>query len=86
MQQEVEALVRASISVVVLMHSYGGQVGSSLKIKDLTASARKEKGLEGGVEAFVWYASAAPPENVSFRQMVAGKIPDFDVCKVCTVQ
>ncbi|KAI9685213.1 MAG: hypothetical protein M1822_004800 [Bathelium mastoideum] len=79
-QAKVEALVSQSKRVVVLMHSYGGQVGTSLKIKDLTVAARREKGLEGGVEYFLWYGSAALPENMSFRQVSGGTIPDYDQC------
>lgn len=84
-QQEVETLVDQSKHVLILMHSYGGQVGSSLKIKDLMVTARKAKGLEGGVEYLLWYGSVGLPEGVSFRQMNGGTIPDFDQCMVSNV-
>ena len=83
-QAEIDSLVNHSQRVVVLLYSYGGQVGSSLNVKNLTTSARKGKGLDGGLECFLWYASAALPENVTFRQSVGGNVPEFDECMVCS--
>ena len=44
----VAALVEAGEDVIMLMHSYGGAVGTDA-VRDLTASSRNARGLSGGV-------------------------------------
>ena len=44
----VAALVEAGEDVIMLMHSYGGEVGTDA-VRDLTASSRRAQGLPGGV-------------------------------------
>ena len=48
-RSEVKALVDGGKAVVVVMHSYGGLVGSEAVLKDLSFSQRQSEGLPGGV-------------------------------------
>lgn len=46
---QVQTLVDEGKTVVVVMHSYGGLVGSEAVLKDLSFDQRKSNGLSGGV-------------------------------------
>ncbi|KAG8531192.1 uncharacterized protein KY384_004550 [Bacidia gigantensis] len=56
-------------TVVVVMHSYGGLVGSEAVAKDLVYADRKARGLAGGVIHLFFYAAFLLPEG----QSVLGK-------------
>lgn len=57
-RQVVTGLVDAGRSVVVIMHSYGGQVGTNSLI-GLGVEARKQQGLSGGVIKLIYLAAQA---------------------------
>ncbi|KAJ5611509.1 hypothetical protein N7528_008614 [Penicillium herquei] len=54
----VTELVDAGRSIVAVMHSYGGQVGTNALV-GLGAEARKQQGLPGGITRLVYIAGAA---------------------------
>lgn len=60
----VEGLVETGRDVVVLMHSYGGQVGTNCLVR-LGAETRKRRGLTGGVTRLVYIAAFAATEGSS---------------------
>ncbi|OGM42347.1 hypothetical protein ABOM_007906 [Aspergillus bombycis] len=53
----VESLVFAGRTVVVIMHSYGGQVGTNA-VLDLGLNGRKKRGLTGGVSHLVYMCAS----------------------------
>ncbi|KAI1417266.1 hypothetical protein F5Y13DRAFT_202801 [Hypoxylon sp. FL1857] len=66
------SLVEAGRAVAVLMHSYGGHVGTNA-IYGLSKNARAAKGLsgEGGVSHLIYMAASALPEGKSPTDKVA---------------
>lgn len=52
-------------SVIVLMHSYGGLVGSEAIAENLTLSARQKENLAGGVARLVYLAAFMLPPGKS---------------------
>lgn len=58
----VETLVAAEKDIVMVLHSGGGFLGSNA-IEGLTAKARKQKGLKGGVIGIVFLTAAVFPEG-----------------------
>ncbi|KAJ5718531.1 hypothetical protein N7488_004177 [Penicillium malachiteum] len=65
----VTELADAGRSIVVLMHSYGGQVGTNA-LAGLGFEARKQQGLTGGVTQLVYLAAAANAEGQSMMDLV----------------
>jgi pimeloyl-ACP methyl ester carboxylesterase len=51
-------LLNAGKTVVVMMHSYGGQVGTNC-LSDLSLSTRSAAGLPGGVSLLIYMSAAA---------------------------
>ncbi|KAI9723534.1 MAG: hypothetical protein M1828_004130 [Chrysothrix sp. TS-e1954] len=49
-----ESLVQAGRSILVVLHSYGGVVGSNAIQDDVSKTSRSSRGLEGGVIAIVY--------------------------------
>ncbi|KAE8374946.1 Alpha/beta hydrolase fold-1 [Aspergillus bertholletiae] len=65
----VESLADAGREVVVLMHSYGGQVGTNALV-GLGAETRKQQGQTGGVVRLIYIAAFAVTENNSMISIV----------------
>ncbi|KAJ5884365.1 hypothetical protein N7504_011937 [Penicillium tannophilum] len=65
----VTELADAGRSVVVLMHSYGGQVGTN-GLVGLGLEARKQQGLPGGVTRLVYMSGAANKEGQSMMDLI----------------
>ncbi|KAL3444150.1 alpha/beta-hydrolase [Aspergillus insuetus] len=65
----VESLASAGRLITVLMHSYGGQVGTNA-LEGLGAKTRVAQGLPGGVVGLVYIAAAALTEGRSMRDFV----------------
>ncbi|KAE8364747.1 Alpha/beta hydrolase fold-1 [Aspergillus caelatus] len=65
----VESLAEAGREVVVLMHSYGGQVGTNALV-GLGAETRKQQGRTGGVVRLIYIAAFAVTENNSMISVV----------------
>jgi pimeloyl-ACP methyl ester carboxylesterase len=65
----VNSLVDAGREVTVLMHSYGGQVGTNALV-GLGAETRKLQGLAGGVIRLVYICAFALPEGGSMIGVV----------------
>lgn len=68
----VENLANNGRTVVALMHSYGGQVGTNA-LHGLGSAARAEKGHPGGVSHLVYLCAYALPEGRS----LADKVKEF---------
>ncbi|RAH70676.1 alpha/beta hydrolase [Aspergillus aculeatinus CBS 121060] len=65
----VESLVEAGREVIVLMHSYGGQVGTNA-LTGLSTAQREAQGLSGGVSQLVYIAAFAVTEGTSMIDLV----------------
>lgn len=72
----IKALVEQGKIVVVLMHSYGGLVGTECIIKELTRDDRKARGLSGGVVHQILLGSVAPAEGSSVKASRGGQWPE----------
>ncbi|KAI4598511.1 hypothetical protein KJ359_002922 [Pestalotiopsis sp. 9143b] len=59
-----ESLIRAGRRIVVIAHSYGGQVCSNA-LHGLGTKDRSGKGLSGGVAALIYMSSFALPEGMA---------------------
>ncbi|KAK4189031.1 Alpha/beta hydrolase fold-1 [Podospora australis] len=68
----VSSLVEAGRNVVVIMHSYGGQVGTNA-LHGLSAKSRSATGLKGGVTHLIYLCAFALPESGT----MAAKIDEF---------
>ena len=64
--------------VVVIMHSYGGLVGSEAVTEELGRTKRKEKGLPGGVIHLFYYSAFLLEEGQSVLSAF-GESPNNDV-------
>ncbi|KAM0809592.1 putative AB hydrolase-1 domain-containing protein [Seiridium cardinale] len=56
-RSEVKRLVEAGERVVLVMHSYGGLVGSEAVTEDLSFAQRRSNGLHGGVVHLFYFAA-----------------------------
>ncbi|KAF2112810.1 Alpha/beta hydrolase fold-1 [Lophiotrema nucula] len=63
------SLVDAGRTVIAIMHSYGGQVGTNA-LHGLGLKARNEVGLEGGIAHLIYMAAYAPLENTTMLDKV----------------
>jgi pimeloyl-ACP methyl ester carboxylesterase len=68
-RSEAESLIEDGVELLVLMHSYGGQVGTNA-LPGLGLEQRKKKGLKGGVKDLVYLSAAASLEGKSMVDMV----------------
>ncbi|KAL1851396.1 hypothetical protein Daus18300_012578 [Diaporthe australafricana] len=64
------SLVEAGRTVAVLMHSYGGQVGTNA-LHGLSKEARAAQGQQGGISHLIYMAAFALPEGKSMMDKVA---------------
>ena len=70
----VESLVGAGRTVVVIMHSYGGQVGTNaLHGLGLNTRAQRQESVSGGVANLIYMCAFALPEGGS----MVGKVKEF---------
>ncbi|KAF3407463.1 hypothetical protein DPV78_001206 [Talaromyces pinophilus] len=65
----VSSLVQAGRTVVVLLHSYGGQVGSNALV-GLGQETRTKEGLSGGVSHLIYLSGFALSEGVNMMEKV----------------
>ncbi|KAK1140231.1 hypothetical protein N8T08_010528 [Aspergillus melleus] len=68
-RQFVTGLADEGRSLVVLMHSYGGQVGTNA-LTGLGADARKQQGLSGGVSQLIYICAHALSEGQSVFKVI----------------
>lgn len=66
---DVESLIDAGRTVIAIMHSYGGHVGTNA-LAGLGVKGRAEKGLPGGVSHLVYMCASAFPEGESMISLV----------------
>ncbi|KAK0660086.1 hypothetical protein QBC41DRAFT_360233 [Cercophora samala] len=55
---------------VVIMHSYGGKVGTNA-LHSLSREARSQKGLKGGIIQLIYVCAFAPAEGQSMAALIA---------------
>ncbi|KAI9666124.1 MAG: hypothetical protein M1821_004059 [Bathelium mastoideum] len=60
----VEKLIEEGKDAIVILHSYGGQVGTNALV-GLGADSRAKKGKKGGVKHLIYMAASALPEGDS---------------------
>lgn len=63
-----ESLIRAGRTILVIAHSYGGQVASN-SLCGLGLEARSAKGLRGGVSDLIYMTGYAVPEGVASESL-----------------
>lgn len=64
-----EKLADAGRTIIALMHSYGGQVGTNA-LGDLGFEARAERGLKGGVVYLIYMCASALTKGVAMMDLV----------------
>ncbi|KAI0122033.1 alpha/beta-hydrolase [Daldinia grandis] len=74
------SLVEAGRDIAVLMHSYGGQVGTN-SLYGLSKAARSAKGLPGGISHLIYMSAFALPEGKS----MIDKVDEFGHLGLLTV-
>jgi hypothetical protein len=67
--------------LVLVVHSYGGLVGSAAS-KGLSKSEREAEGKEGGIVGLVWIAAFIPKEGDSLLHLVGGTHPAWLIADV----
>ena len=70
----VEGIVNSKKYVIMLMHSYGGHVGSDA-LQDLDFIARSKKGLDGGVIHLVYLCALLLLEGECPSQFIKSNRP-----------
>lgn len=63
--------------VIVVMHSYGGVVGTEAVHESLAKKIRKGKGLPGGVLALLYMCAFLLPPEASLGSALGGGLPPF---------
>lgn len=63
--------------VIVVMHSYGGVVGTEAVHESLAKKARESKGLPGGVLALLYMCAFLLPPDNSLGSALGGGLPPF---------
>ena len=63
--------------VIVVMHSYGGIVGTEAVQELLGKKARESKGLPGGVLRLLYMCAFVPPLGESLASTLGGELPPF---------
>ncbi|KAK4674154.1 hypothetical protein QC763_117940 [Podospora pseudopauciseta] len=66
----VSSLVEAGREVVIIMHSYGGKVGTNA-LHGLSREARSKKGLGGGIVQLIYVCAFALAEGQSMAALIA---------------
>jgi len=69
MRKYVGDLVDSGRTVTVVMHSYGGQVGTNA-LYDMGVESRSRENLSGGVSLLIYMCAFALPENGSLMKKV----------------
>ena len=65
-RKTVEDLVEHNKYVIMLMHSYGGSVGTEA-VKDLDIQTRYKKSLKGGVLHLIYLCGFLLPKGTSYK-------------------
>lgn len=71
-REYVEKLINDGHTILALMHSYGGQVGTNA-LHGLGTEIRAQKGLKGGISQLVYMTAFALPEG----QSMISKVKEF---------
>ena len=69
-------MVETESEIVLVMHSYGGVVGSSAA-KGFWRKERKEKGKDGGIIHLVYIAAIVLDEGISLKAGLGGELPPW---------
>jgi pimeloyl-ACP methyl ester carboxylesterase len=71
------------LDVILVMHSYGGPVGTQALTEKLSRNFRAEKGLKGGVIKLLYMTSFMLKEGQSLGSIFGGALPPFIPTEVC---
>ncbi|CAJ2501572.1 Uu.00g044250.m01.CDS01 [Anthostomella pinea] len=77
-RSKVKGLVEEGMKVIVVMHSYGGLVGTEAVTKDLSYNQRQSSGLAGGVVHIFYFAAFILTEGQSVLGTF-GESPNDDI-------
>ena len=75
-------LINGGKDVIVVMHSYGGVIGTQAVTADLSKTSRQAKGLEGGIIHLVYVAAFIVSEGNSLGSALGGALPPYIKTKV----
>lgn len=78
-QSALTKLLELGKEVIVVMHSYGGVLGSEAVLEEYGKKARGEKGLEGGVTRLLYLAAFVLPVGASLTTTFGGMPPFIKV-------
>ncbi|PYI09347.1 alpha/beta-hydrolase [Aspergillus sclerotiicarbonarius CBS 121057] len=76
LRSELVALIEEGKDVVVVLHSYGGVVGSGA-VEGLGKAERAQQGKQGGVVLVVYMTAFVLPKGVSLVDMLGGQFLPF---------
>ena len=82
---ETTKLVEDGKDVIVVMHSYGGVVGTKAIYEDLSKQPRQLKGLSGGVTGLLYICAFVLPVGASLGTAFDGQLPPFIKTEVHTL-
>jgi len=72
--------------VIVILHSYGGIVGTQAVLEAFSKKARGAKNLSGGVIRLFYVAAFLLPMGASLEMAVGGELPPFIKVEVSSTQ
>lgn len=78
------ALIDQGREVLVVLHSYGGVVGTQAVHERFGVAHRRWNGLRGGVTQLLYMAAFVLPEGESLVSALGGQLPPFIEVKVGT--
>lgn len=84
-RNELERLVEDGTEVIVVLHSYGGVVGTEAVHESLGKKQRAAEGKKGGVIGLLYMCAFVLPEGVSIASAFGGQLPPYIVIEVSRV-
>ena len=76
-------LVETGADIIVVMHSYGGVIGSSAA-EGFGKEQRREKNLKGGIVHLVYISAVVIDEGVSLKDGLGGDVAPWAIIHVCS--
>ena len=86
LQTQLQTLLNENKTVIALLHSYGGMLGSEAITAEMSISERTKNGLRGGVAHLIFFASVTLPEKLSVLGVNGGVCPPNSDNKVRGIQ
>ena len=70
-------LINKGKEVIVLVHSYGGMVGSEAIMEEMTKNYRAREGMKGGVVKLLYICAFLLHEGESLATPLGGQLPSY---------